>query len=263
MTRLNTAPRLPLIIDADTLLYAAACVNMKRHDFADEDVGVCVSIDEDSARQQVETQIDRLLELSERASPVVALTDTTNFRKTLLPSYKSNRKHVVRPEPLLSSLREWAIRKYSAVVLPSLEADDVCGILMSHPAWASERPALFSVDKDLNQIPGLHYDADMGELYEVSRDDGDLFFYMQVLTGDSGDGYGGCPGIGIKKAARALAKTPMGLPRWEVVTKLYEDRGKTYADAVVMARMAFLLRHDNYNIDTKEITSLWLPPQHS
>lgn len=138
-----------------------------------------------------------------------------------------------------------------------LEADDVMGILMTkYPG----KYILASIDKDLKQIPGQHYNWDKDEFKEVSLDEGNLFFYTQVLTGDPTDGYSGCPNIGPKRASKILEIVGDDDEEvmWEAIVRTYEDRGLTEKDALVQARVARILRASDYNFKGKYI-KLWTP----
>jgi DNA polymerase-1 len=80
---------------------------------------------------------------------------------------------------------------------------------------------------------------------------------MQTLTGDAVDNYKGCPGIGVKRALGLLFnKKPNEY--WEIITKAFEKAGLTEMDALVQARMARILRTDDYNIQKGEVY-LWSP----
>jgi DNA polymerase-1 len=47
---------------------------------------------------------------------------------------------------------------------------------------------------------------------------------------------------------------------WQTVVNTYEKAGMTEEDALLNARMAFILRDGYYNKETKEI-KLWTPTQ--
>jgi 5'-3' exonuclease, N-terminal resolvase-like domain len=82
------------------------------------------------------------------------------------------------------------------------EADDLIGI------WASECVdkdyIIVSPDKDLNNIPGLHYSPKSGIAIDVSEEYATKFFWTQMLTGDSTDNIPGIPRVGPVKAAAIL-----------------------------------------------------------
>lgn len=79
---------------------------------------------------------------------------------------------------------------------------------------------------------------------------------FQTLCGDSTDGYKGCPSVGAKTAEKIL-DVPTG-DMWSEVLATYEKKGLTYEDALIQARIARILRGDEYNLDTGEM-NLWTP----
>ena len=82
-----------------------------------------------------------------------------------------------------------------------------------------------------------------------------MWFYTQVLTGDSTDNYPGCPGIGPKKAADILNKELS----WTSVVNAYLKAGLTEEDALLQARMARILQASDWNSKQQE-PILWTPP---
>ena len=78
---------------------------------------------------------------------------------------------------------------------------------------------------------------------------------MQCLAGDPTDGYAGCPGIGLKRAADLLNKTDSP---WEAVCKAFEDKGLSDKEALMNARLAKILQHEDYDYDRQQ-PILWSP----
>ena len=68
----------------------------------------------------------------------------------------------------------------------------------------SPSSVIISIDKDLNMIPGWHYNPDKDSLYFVEYLEGMKWFYKQLLMGDSVDNIPGIKGIGIKKAEKLI-----------------------------------------------------------
>jgi DNA polymerase-1 len=79
---------------------------------------------------------------------------------------------------------------------------------------------------------------------------------IQTLTGDRVDGYPGCPGMGPQRAAKLLldAKTPA--EAWERVLKAYEKAGQTAEVALVQARIAKILLHNDWDGKTVRLWSI-------
>lgn len=108
--------------------------------------------------------------------------------------------------------------KWNAEELYGLEADDAIGIYLSK----TKESIACSIDKDLRQIPGLHWNFVKKELYDVSEYIGAFNFYRQLLIGDVSDNIKGVHGIGPVKAEKFL----FGLEPEEMFSKvrfLYDD----------------------------------------
>ncbi len=127
-----------------------------------------------------------------------------------------------------------------------VEADDYCVWKMYDEPndWV-----LCHIDKDLNQAQGAHYNYTKLNAYQVSQEEADYMFYLQTLTGDTSDGYKGCPGIGPKKAEKILQDLDLTNERevWEAIIATYSDKGLTEEDALVQARVARMLRPSEYD----------------
>lgn len=180
-------------------------------------------------------------------------TSSPNFRYSVLSTYKHNRRPEDKPE-MLGELREYITEKYETKTKPRLEADDVMGILAT---LSPEKYIVCSIDKDLNQIAGEHYNWMHDERYEVTPEEGDFLFYKQILKGDSVDGYKGCPYIGEKKATKLLEETPQE-DWWEAIVEAYEKRDLTEEIAIQQARVARILRADDWDFETNSLR-LWNP----
>lgn len=236
-----------LLIDADILLYRAAASVENEVEF-EEDVWVLWT-EENEAIEAFTYSVGSLLERAETYGYLLCFSDSKNFRKDILPSYKGQR---TQRKPMgFKSIRERVLEEYKhkVVMKPQLEADDCIGILATkYP----DEYAIWSADKDLKQIPGKHLTED--GFVDVSVEAANRFFYTQVLTGDTADNYKGCPGIGAVKAEALLSK---GEP-WQVVVAAYEKAGLTRDDAVVQARCARILRHTDWDEEKQEV-KLWVP----
>ena len=142
------------------------------------------------------------------------LTGKDNFRRAIYPEYKANR---TAPKPKhLAACREALILDYSASVVDGIEADDALGIA------AHDQSIIVSIDKDLRQIPGTHYNFVKGITDVVDGYTASFNFYRQFLIGDRADNISGVKGIGEKKAEKEL----YGLTEEEMFDRcreLYQD----------------------------------------
>lgn len=122
------------------------------------------------------------------------LSGKGNFRykvATILP-YKGNRANVEKPYHY-DNCRQFLVENYDAVLSVGEEADDSIG------KAATGDHIIVTIDKDLDMIPGTHYNPDRDEWYEISELQGIQKFYQQLLTGDkSTDNIPGLHGVGPK-----------------------------------------------------------------
>lgn len=242
-----------LLIDTDIIAYRLAAVNETEAAF-----GKSVN-DLSEACTQADAIVGELVEKLKADNVIMCLSDKENFRYDVLPTYKSNRKDVVRPE-LLQQIKDYLADEYPSKGYPRLEADDVMGILATHEHAVNDNTIIVSEDKDMRTIPCSLYAPHRDELgvIEVSTLDADRFLMWQTLCGDATDGYGGAKGVG---KASEYAKDIIGLDAdelWDEVLMAYASVGLTEEDALQQARVARILRAEDFNIETKEI-DLWTP----
>lgn len=121
-----------------------------------------------------------------------------NFRFKVNSEYKANRVDMVRPIHL-EATKEFLVTHWQAQVCQDYEADDGMGI-----EQREQGTVICSIDKDLLQVPGLHYNFVKKITTIITQDEGLKRFYTQVLTGDRTDNVFGLQGIGPVKAAKLL-----------------------------------------------------------
>lgn len=253
-----------LLADADILVYQAASKNQEGYKWGEEVDSLYVAPIED-AIATLDNDIANLLKVTKTPELLLTFSSSPNFRYEVLLTYKHNRKDT--PKPIhLQELREYALATYPSKVKPKLEGDDVMGILATkHP----NKYLIASIDKDMKQIPGKHYNWNTREFFEVNEHQGDLWFFQQILTGDPGDGYKGCPGIGKAKAEKIIKTvldehTPwanqeeLNVALWRSIVKQYMLKGLHEEDALQQARVARILRATDYDFKKKE-PILWKP----
>ena len=94
------------------------------------------------------------------------------------------------------------------------------------------------------QIPGK-VSRDGKTYEEISEDEANYWHMMQTLTGDSTDGYSGCPKVGVKTAQKILGdhiQVPL-LDLWMRVLVAYAKVGYSTDEALAQARVARILRN--------------------
>jgi len=183
---------------------------------------------------------------------VFVLSGDSNFRYTLDPSYKSNRKGSRKPI-VYRELAEWLRGEYPGRVVskPVLEADDYLGILSTSPTLNGVERIIVSEDKDLLTVPGKLYRK--GELLSVSEEEADDYWRYQTLTGDPTDGYKGCPGVGPVKAKQILAKP--GNP-WENVRQTFLKAGLTEENVFLQASLSHICRFADWDSESQTVRPL-------
>lgn len=253
-----------LIIDADVLVYKAseAAQETIEIETTDHPEYICRILEYGNKKQAidyVENKIESLLTKTKCNEYILALSDTENFRKDLNPDYKSNRK--ARKPVLYKFVREYFINNHKTYIRPKLEGDDVIGILATSPVIIKGQKIIWSMDKDFKTIPCIlakEYPSGKLEKIVTTEAEADWWFMYQTLIGDVTDGYAGCKGIGDKRARKLL-----GYPEdksleemWEIVKETYVSAGLSSNDALINARMARILRAEDYDFKKKEV-KLW------
>lgn len=232
-----------LLIDADYFFYRAAAAAEEEHDY-NVDLTVIVGNFKE-ARSIIKHEFQKLAERFDTRDFLLTFTDTKNFRKDIEPTYKGNR---VKRKPCgYARLKAWGMETYPSVMKPGLEADDVLGILSTN--GSVENFVVVSPDKDMEQLPIRLYN--LKDEFTQTPEGAVRKLYEQALTGDNTDGYGGCRGVGPKKAAQLLnAADPSDY--WKVVIKAYEEAEQTYEDALKTIRLARILQASDWDSEKQQ-----------
>lgn len=240
-----------LLIDADITAYSSASRAEEEVQW-DEDTWT-IYTDLPKAKDHFEFLLKSYQEVTGVKEYKLCFSGSDNFRKKINPTYKGNRKS--RKPVGYSALKQWALETFPSMCKPTLEADDCIGILATKFAG---KTIVVSMDKDLLTIPGKMYKLNQdgtGEWYETDTKTADYRFLIQCMTGDATDGYAGIPGVGPKKAEELLRKHGAV---WKTVEQAYLSHGLTKEDALLNARMARILRQEDWDFDKEEV-KLWTP----
>ena len=186
-----------LLIDADFIVYKSCAAAETEIDFGDDVILVTSNFSD--AYNATIRELTKIRDQFGSFTPLILFfSDTKNFRKKILPDYKGhrNRKKPCGYKRVINRLKN----EFEVIVMPELEADDSMGI------YATQNPGniIVSPDKDMKQIPGKLYNLD--EQFTVKRESGEAWHLIQCLSGDQTDGYGGVPGIGVKRATTLFEK---------------------------------------------------------
>ncbi len=235
-----------ILCDADFIVYKACAAAESEVDFGNDVILVTSNFsDAYNAAKRELTKLEN--KLGAFSTLILFFSDSTNFRKKILPEYKGhrNRKKPCGYKRVINALRE----EYKVIIKPGLEADDTMGI------YATKYPGniIASPDKDMRQIPGQLYNFD--DTFTITPEDGAKWHLIQSLAGDQTDGYSGVPGIGVKRAESLFKEHGYS---WKTVVKAFKEKDLTEDDALVNARLARILTADDYDFKNKQ-PKLWSP----
>ena len=203
----------------------------------------------------------------ETVVPHTVLSGPGNFRLDIAKQkpYKGNRDPSHMPVHY-GAIRNYLIDTWGAQVVHNREADDEVSIR----GWSGYRrkdlTVIATIDKDLDQVAGWHYDYMKKVFYEVSYTDACKAFWRQVLSGDPGDNVPGCWRMGVDRAQRivddqfAAGATEEDL--WEAVLAEYDHSrvkiGCPYADVTNVEDIALETAQLVYMQQAPG--ELWMPP---
>lgn len=217
-----------------------------------------IVVDSRKACRNADNLIREWLAGSRAKVPVLCLSpkDGGNFRKVINPEYKANRKDSGKPV-VYNEVIAHLEANYKFCRIEGLEADDVMGIYGTTARMKGS--VVVTIDKDLLTVPcKLFNPSKMKRPQVIRKHSADYMWMMQTLTGDKTDGYAGAKGIGPKKAEKALEDANTLGAMWRAASQLFDAKGQTQEEAVLSARMARILRVEDYDPDNHRI-KLWKP----
>jgi len=239
------------LIDADTIAFTA-CLNVEeecevlpQEFYSDEEWdelkpkikdGVYYNVDELAAIAKAKEKIDRILDKTGCKDVELHFTGGhKNFRYSIYPEYKANRKNMRVPAKL-REVKEALCKMYKGTIHTKWEADDA----VVH-YYDKNKYILCAVDKDvLNSIEGRNFNYYESGLYniemkwmEVDKYTSITWKYLQTLIGDKTDNIIGLKGIGPAKAQKILKGLMTNKELWLAVEEAYKIKGRTAEDAVL------------------------------
>ncbi len=205
------------------------------------------------ALHRLDSSIDLILETlnTREYECILSPTDRSNYRYKLYPDYKANR---TAPKPNhYYTLRDHLITAHNATIAIGEEADDLLGITQC-ATLKEDSTIIVSIDKDLNQIPGNHFQFVKGEQYYVSPIMGTRWFYKQLLIGDTADNLRGITGLGPVKAGRFLDDVEDEREMYQITLELYiSEYGADAESKLLNNGQLFWIR--------RTPGELWQPPE--
>lgn len=208
-----------------------------------------------------EDLIQRILHETGATSYKGYLGGEDNFRYKIYPEYKANRSN--KPKPTwLQDVREYLVTEHNAIICDGIEADDALGIeqtflynevsagfgfqaLMKEEgkslAESNRTSIICSIDKDLLQIPGWHYNFVTGVKSFTDELTGLKYFYQQLIQGDQSDNIPGYDGLMRPKIPKFLQPKIDELwdcnnerDMWELVWGMYGEAPQIFINAQLL-----------------------------
>jgi len=265
-----------LLVDGDILAYQLVMSPdflKEEHNSDDEYWETFQAAD---ALDEFEARVNEWMKLVGAEFVLIVFGSKSNFRKRLIdPEYKSNRKAKRKPLGYYAFCGK-VNERFDCATIDSLEADDVLGIYHTTPALVSgKKTVVVSIDKDMRTIPGtLMIPNEMVDIITIQPHEALCFWMRQILTGDTTDGYPGCPGIGLKKAERIVDERECADVFAETgdfekaaseifgrrVVPAFKSKGLTWTNALKQARLSRILRRGDCDLLAKTVkVKLWRP----
>jgi hypothetical protein len=264
------------LIDADSLIYKAGCSNETRS-YLVEDTETGIVLDEFQYKKDAEEFISDLTEdvtltrykeaghishsLANLKNSVQRIVDhpkcthytvfvggSNNFRYEIYADYKASRDELAKPLHY-RQLHDYLVRRWKAEVVDGEEVDDRISIIQSQ---STDETCIASIDKDLNNTAGWHYNYDKDDMYYLSPQEADLNFYRQLITGDKTvDNIPALPRYGLKKAAAILPEYQPIEDMCRTVWDLYQEKGYDWDYFVMNGQLLWMRREEE---------EYWQPP---
>ena len=236
-----------LLVDADFIVYKSCAAAETEIDWGDDVILVTSRFSE--AYNNVLRELNRIRNefMWDQPELILFFSDSKNFRKKIFTEYKGHRNRK-KPCGYRRVIKELS-NEYEVIKMPELEADDAMGI------YATDNPGniIVSPDKDMRQIPGRLYNLD--ETVVITPEEGAKWHLIQTLAGDQTDGYGGVPGIGVKRAVALFDKDGYS---WETGIKAFADKDLGEDAALMNARLARILTSKDYDPINRAVIP-WTP----
>lgn len=176
--------------------------------------------------------------------------DKGNFRYDIatIKPYKGNRKDQHKPK-YTTEIKDYMWNVWNGLPVREIESDDAIGIEQFDNS--DKYTVIYSIDKDMDMIPGWHYNWVKGELYYQPITEANRFLFWQMLVGDTTDNIPGIAGIGPKKATQLLSQHESLDSLREAVQDLYRKQyGEDWESAYTeVGRLLYILRRPAERFD--------------
>ena len=176
MIRKIKAKKRTLLVDGDIVCYRIAIAIEEATEW-EQDLWT-LHADAKKGKELVVNGLEKYLKQLNCKDIVVALSDKDNFRNKILPAYKSNRKKIRKPI-IVKALKEHLSKTYDTLKLPTLEGDDVLGILATSEKY-KDNSIILSSDKDMRTIPCFHHFIHDNQTELVDENTANYYFHRNT-----------------------------------------------------------------------------------
>ena len=232
-----------VLVDGDSIAYAAGA-----------------QASEEECKKKVEEIFTRIYERCQPSEIKIYLEDwkapKINFRSHVAVSRKyKDRTGSKKPEyltlarELISSVAidcdtpfEMEYEEVSFEAVSYIESEDAVAIAHEWLVSEGKKAIIARIDKDLAQVPGVHYNYFRDEMSVIDSQTALVNFYTQLLIGDATDSITGLPGVGKKTAEKLLHYDQTGDDMMTTVAVEYKRRGFPYQYLLEQARLLYILR---------------------
>jgi|ERR1044072_1483791 5'-3' exonuclease len=201
----NSNEQKVVLIDADSLMYFSS--------YGSEEDQI---LSESKLSEKIYDILNIISESYNIEKYYIFVKGQDNFRYKIYPDYKKNRpeKH-----PIIDSLNLFLIDQFGAIQSHNAESDDYVYSYSQKPEYKG-RCIICSVDKDMLQIPGIHYDYQKNKYHIIDEDEATYKLAIQMLMGDAADNIKGLKGCGIKRAEKIIK---MGMTPYQCLRAIYKE----------------------------------------
>lgn len=207
------------LIDGDIILYRCAAAS------ENDDATV--------ATARCDELLHRILSDTGATSYELWINGSENFRYNVNPEYKAHRKDIPKPQHL-EYCRGHLLEHHNAKMSNGIETDDEIGIAAT-AYWENDTAfCVASIDKDLLQLRGKHYNFVKNVWTYISPNDAAQVFWKQMLIGDRADNITGVQGIGQIKAGRAIDPLCNERDMYDLVYNLYDNKERFNTNAQLL-----------------------------
>jgi|688.fasta_scaffold77970_4 DNA polymerase-1 len=210
-------------IDGDSIAYIAGADKVEKDTYTNE--RVVLEKDEEICKEQIHSILDEIIKNTGAKGYLLFLTGPGNFRKTVYPDYKANRKGL-EPPRMLNFCKQYLQTLPGVYLMEGIEADDAVSIYKNMYDTMGKESIICSPDKDVLMLPGKHFNYRKMEFVVTNEAEAEYTFWTDMIAGQSGDNIKGIPGKGPAFAKKLFEENPSVRYRTSVLNAYIDHFGE-------------------------------------